>query len=136
MLFLNETETLTDIEFISLVKLTESGMINSEDLLNENAIMDKIKEIKEKAAKTKEENQKILDKMKGDKDLENGEKIWHKKAYIICASSSISVSAAISAISILFKENNIAVIRSLLITVISPLLSVSLQSIFCKFTIS
>ena len=71
MLFLNETETLTDIEFISLVKLTESGMINSEDLLNENAIMDKFKNAINKGNILKSNIKQATIKVKNFKDADS-----------------------------------------------------------------
>ena len=64
-------ETLTDIEFISLVKLTESGMIDSENLLNENAIMDKFKNAINKGNILKSNIKQATIKVKNFKDADS-----------------------------------------------------------------
>ena len=45
MILLNEMEYLTDVQFLSLSKLAESGLIESDELLSEAAIKDKIQKI-------------------------------------------------------------------------------------------
>ena len=74
MILLNEMEYLTDVQFLSLSKLAESGLIESDELLSEAAIKDKIIEIKNKLDANKKKTEKILNDIKNDTDLKNGEK--------------------------------------------------------------
>ena len=74
MILLNEMEYLTDVQFLSLSKLAESGLIESDELLSEAAIKDKIIEIKNKLDANKKKTEKILNIIKNDTDLKNGEK--------------------------------------------------------------